>query len=152
MVRTGKRLSVLLGTTLLVAPLIPAGHEPGEPEPTAAEAGAILKAHVLRLIEEVSYASPQVTDPGGRDIPCGDGKVKRTFAATGPDAAEYTKPRTLNLMMLSAAGEFADYDLAGPGGPDFHLVGEDTRTSLHLNSTENGRYSVSGETDCLDRS
>ncbi|MDF5756261.1 hypothetical protein [Spongiactinospora sp. TRM90649] len=150
MPRSNRSLLAWFGAILLLA--VPATTGCGQREPTASEAGATLKSHILRLIDEVSYESPQVTDPGGKDIPCGNGRVKRTFAATGPDSAEQSDPRTLNTMMLSAVKEFADYRLTGPGDPNFDLINKATRTSIHLNSSKNGTYSASGETYCLSPS
>ncbi|WP_146607454.1 hypothetical protein [Spongiactinospora gelatinilytica] len=139
---------------MLVATILAASCGVGntKSQPTAAQAGANLKAHILKLLDKVSARGPRITDPGGKDIPCGAGKVKRTFAATALDNAEQTTPRSLNEMMLGTLSGFADYRLTGPGGPDFNVVSEGTKTSLHLNSSKHGEYSVSGETACLSRS
>ncbi|GIH28290.1 hypothetical protein Aph01nite_66000 [Acrocarpospora phusangensis] len=156
MPRSNRSLLVRLGATLLAAVLVAgvalAVVDRRETEPTAAEAGETLKTHILTLLNEVFAQNIQITDAGGKDIPCPDDRVKRTFAATGLDSAEQTQPRTLNLQMLSALNEFADYEMTGPGDQQFSVVSENTKTSLHLNSSENGRYAVSGETDCLNPS
>ncbi|GAA3443280.1 hypothetical protein [Planomonospora venezuelensis] len=149
MPRSSRRLPVRLGATLLVVALAAVGC--GEKEPTAAEAGATLKNHILKLLDEVSAQNVQVTDPG-KDIPCGDGKAKRTFAATGLDIAGQTKPRMLNIQMLGALSGFADYKMTGPGGEKFSVTSEATKTSLHMDSSADGQYTVRGETECLNRS
>ncbi|WP_147267798.1 hypothetical protein [Spongiactinospora rosea] len=106
----------------------------------------------MRLLDEVSAGRIHITDPGGKDIPCGDGKVKRTFAATAPDNVEQTGPRSLNAMMLGTLSGFTDYYLTGPGDQQFNVVSDETKTSLHLNSSKQGEYSVRGETACLNPS
>ncbi|MBG0820051.1 hypothetical protein HS048_04775 [Planomonospora sp. ID91781] len=150
MPRSHRGLPVRLGATLLASALAVAGC--GEKKPTAAEAGAALKTHIMKLLNEVSAQNVQVIDPGGKDIPCGDGKAKRTFAATGLDIAGQTKPRMLNTQLLGALSGFADYKMTGPGGEKFSVTSEATRTSLHMDSSADGQYMVRGETECLNRS
>ncbi|GAT68998.1 hypothetical protein PS9374_04663 [Planomonospora sphaerica] len=150
MPRSHRGLPVRLGATLLASALAVAGC--GEREPTAAEAGATLEMHILKLLDEVSAQNVQVTDPGGKDIPCGDGKARRTFAATGLDIGGQTNPRMLNTQMLGALSGFADYKMTGPGGEKFSVTSEATKTSLHMNSSTDGQYMVRGETACLSRS
>ncbi|MBG0814242.1 hypothetical protein HS045_08430 [Planomonospora sp. ID82291] len=123
----------------------------GEKEPTAAEAGATLKTHIMKLLDEVSARNIQVTDPGGKDIPCGDGKAKRTFAATAPDSSPERVPDILNNIMISALDRVADYKIAGSSGGSIRMTNEPTKTIMLLESTVNGRYSVRGETQCLNR-
>ncbi|WP_344970302.1 hypothetical protein [Streptosporangium fragile] len=141
-------MSLLLAGTALTAC--------GEEEPTAAEAGETLKAHVLKLLEEVNAQNIQITDPGGKDIPCGDGRAKRTFAATGQDIATERRASGLNEVMVGASKRVADYDLADIGDPNdindaMTLTSTPSRTSLILQSSVDGQYSVRGETDCLNR-
>ncbi|GGK62074.1 hypothetical protein Ppa06_61030 [Planomonospora parontospora subsp. parontospora] len=149
MPRSSRSPAVRLGVTLLMAALAVAGC--GEREPTAAEAGATLKTHILKLLDEVSAQNVQVTDPGGKDIPCGDGKAKRTFAATAPDSYQGSAPYTLNVMMISTLGDIADYKITESTGAIVHMENEPTRTVVILESAK-GRYSARGETQCLSRS
>ncbi|MER7134267.1 hypothetical protein, partial [Streptosporangium saharense] len=58
----------------------------GESGPTAAEAGETLKTHITELMKQRHALDVQITDSGGRDVPCGEGKAKRTFAAIGKDS------------------------------------------------------------------
>lgn len=73
MPRSAPSFPVRLGVTLLATALTLAAC--GEREPTAVEAGATLKAHILKLLKEVNTQNIQITDPGGKDIPCGDGQI-----------------------------------------------------------------------------
>ncbi|GIH93862.1 hypothetical protein ACFFMN_16075 [Planobispora siamensis] len=149
MPRSNRSLPVRLGATLLAAGLAMAGCS--DDEPTAAEAGATLKTHILKLLDEVSAQDVQVTDPGDKDIPCGDDKVKRTFAATAPDASPQSEPYTLNSIMVSVLKDIADYGITESSGKVIRMAHEPSRTVILLESTK-GRYSVRGETQCLNRS
>ncbi|MFF3671228.1 hypothetical protein [Microtetraspora malaysiensis] len=140
----------LIGSLSLLALLVVAC---GEREPTVAEAAATLQTHVLRLLKERGALNVRVTDPGGKDISCGEGKVKRTFAATGEDADPKVDPRSANSALVGALGRVADYEyhLADPMERPYRLVNKITRTVLVLDSVT-GRYVVRGETECLSLS
>ncbi|RBQ21235.1 hypothetical protein DP939_00435 [Spongiactinospora rosea] len=125
---------------------------PQERQPTAAEAGATLKKHVMRLLAEVSNEPFHITDPSGKDILCGGGEVRRTFAASAVDHSGQRDARTLNIQMVAAVNEFADYHFTNSEGPDFNMSSDSTKTSLHLNSVGERRYSVRGKTFCLSPS
>ncbi|MDP9841550.1 hypothetical protein [Streptosporangium lutulentum] len=149
-----RRFPIRLGMALLLTALTLAAC--GEKEPTAAEAGATLKAHILKLLEEVNAQNIKIIDPGGKDVPCGEGKAKRTFAATGQDSAPERKASGLNDIMISASKRVADYDLVSIGNPDdindpMTMADTLSRTSLVLQSSFDGQYAVRGETECLSR-
>ncbi|GAA0967788.1 hypothetical protein GCM10009555_012190 [Acrocarpospora macrocephala] len=155
MPRSSRTLPLRLGATILAAVLvavIAVAAIGNEKEPTAAEAGETLKAHVLKLFDELRARNIQVIDPGGKDIPCGDGKAKRTFAATGLDISPEQTPYILNMTMIGAMGRVADYHIADSSGATVRMVNEPTKTVILLNSTRNGQYSAQGETQCLSRS
>ncbi|MER6172554.1 hypothetical protein [Streptosporangium sp. NPDC001681] len=154
MPRSARSFPVRLGAMFLLATLSLTAC--GEKQPTAAEAGETLKAHILKLLEEVNAKNIQITDPGGKDISCGEGRAKRTFAATGQDIAPERQANGLNEMMVSASKRVANYELVSIGDPDdindpMTVVDESSRTSLILQSSTNGRYAVRGETKCLSR-
>jgi hypothetical protein len=119
--------------------------------PTAAQAGQTLKKHVLQLLKERNAQNVSITDPGGKNIPCGDGKAKQTFAATGEDLASRTTPENIRAALLGAVERVATYEVvdAGALSNPVHVVNESTRTELVLDAAGNGIYSVSGETTCL---
>ncbi|GAA3798460.1 hypothetical protein GCM10022226_17260 [Sphaerisporangium flaviroseum] len=119
--------------------------------PTATQAGQTLKKHILQLLKERNAENVVVTDPGGKDIPCGDGKAKQTFAATGDDLPE-RKPDVLVDSLWGALGRVAPYEFvsAGDPGAPVRLQSKMTRTVLVLSSPRSGKYLVTGETFCLD--
>ncbi|MEV7966846.1 hypothetical protein AB0O34_12810 [Sphaerisporangium sp. NPDC088356] len=119
--------------------------------PTAAQAGQTLKIHILQLLKERSAADVKVTDAGGNDIPCGEGKAKRTFAATGRDSAGSSDPEALNTLLVGALSRVAKYEVVSAGAPGapIRVVNSTTRTALVFNSPGNSLYVVTGQTECL---
>ncbi|WP_169949504.1 hypothetical protein [Microbispora sp. H11081] len=119
--------------------------------PTAAQAGQTLKKHVLQLLKERNAQNVSITDPGGRNIPCGDGKAKQTFAAVGEDNWPGTEPAALNDMLVGALKRVGDYEISETSGAQSPVVviNRSTHTILRLSSSEKGLYQVQGETQCL---
>ncbi|XVQ83347.1 hypothetical protein ACQP2K_31590 [Microbispora siamensis] len=120
-----------------------------EDSPTAAQAGQTLKKHILQLLKERNAQNITITDPGGKNIPCGAGKAKQTFAATGTDLWPGTEPAALNDMLLGALKRVGDYQIVVEAESPVRVTSRSTRTILRLNSREKGRYLVQGETECL---
>ncbi|MGV9775475.1 hypothetical protein [Streptosporangium sp. NPDC003464] len=152
MPRSARSFPVRLGVTLLATALALAAC--GESEPTAAGAGATLKTHILKLLKEVNAQNIQITDPGGKDIPCGDGRFKRTFAATGQGRPPYSQPIHMKDEMRGALSRVAHY--TGLGAPNLSepakIADRSARTLLVLDASATGEYLVSGETECLNQS
>lgn len=118
--------------------------------PTVTQAGQILQNHVLQLLKERNARNVSITDPGGKDISCAEGKVKRTFAATGEDLPE-RKPDVLIDALVGAVGRVSSYEIvssSSPGKP-VRVQDEESRTVLLLSSPRDGLYAISGETPCL---
>lgn len=120
-------------------------------EPTATQAGQILKFHILKLLKERTAADVKITDAGGVNKPCGDGKAKQTFAATGRDSGGSDDPEALNALLVGALGRVAEYQIISadiPGAP-IRAVSRSANTVLTFNSPGRAIYSVAGETECL---
>ncbi|MGI5156161.1 hypothetical protein [Microbispora sp. CA-102843] len=124
-----------------------------ENSPTAAQAGQTLKKHILQLLEERNAQNVTITDPGGKNIPCGDGKAKQTFAATGQDLPQ-RGPAALVDSLVGALKRVAPYDITAVGDPGepVRVRNNAAHTLLTLASPRNGQYLVSGETECLGMS
>jgi hypothetical protein len=121
-----------------------------EKEPTAAEAGETLKLHITELMKQRHALEVKITDPGGRDIPCGEGKAKRTFAATGRDPALQREPDGLNTLLLGSLSRVAPYEIVEDrGDAPIKLANDEYKTVIILESPVNGQYGVRGETECL---
>lgn len=122
----------------------------GNSGPTAAEAGETLKTHITELVEKGGVLEVKVTDPGGRDIPCGEGKAKRTFAVTGKDVAPQREPNGLNIYLLGALSSVAPYRIVeDPVNAPIRLANDEYKTVIILGAPANGQYGVRGETECL---
>lgn len=122
----------------------------GDSGPTAAEAGEALKVHITELMKERHALDVRITDSGGRDVPCGEDRAKRTFAATGRDAAPQTKGDMLNDLLLGALSRVAPYRIVEDrGNAPIRLANDEHKTVIILESPGNGQYGARGETECL---
>ncbi|MBB2911272.1 hypothetical protein FHS43_002537 [Streptosporangium becharense] len=118
--------------------------------PTAAEAGETLKTHITELMKEGHVLDVRITDSGGRDIPCGEGKAKRTFAAAGRDSAERSDPDGLNTYLIGVLSSVAPYRIVEDrGNAPIRLANGEYKTVIILESPAEGQYAVRGETECL---
>ncbi|MFD0883092.1 hypothetical protein ACFQ08_00730 [Streptosporangium algeriense] len=125
----------------------------GESGPTTAQAGETLKTHITELMRQRHALDVQVTDPGERDIPCGEGKAKRTFAATAKDGDTKRGADSLNTLLLGTLSAVADYRIVEDrGDAPLKLASEKYKTRMTLESPGNGQYAVTGETECLPTS
>ncbi|MFF0308161.1 hypothetical protein ACFYSC_12070 [Streptosporangium sp. NPDC004379] len=125
----------------------------GESGPTAAEAGETLKNHITELMKERHALDVKITDSGGRDIPCGEEKAKRTFAAIGRDPVERTGSDMLNDLLLGALSRVASYRIVEDhGDAPIRLANDKYKTMIILESPGSGQYGVRGETECLPTS
>ncbi|WP_440065513.1 hypothetical protein [Streptosporangium sp. OZ121] len=122
----------------------------GDSGPTAAEAGETLKSHITELMKERHASDVRITDSGGRDIPCGEDKAKRTFAAIGKDPGTQRAGDSLNDLLLGALSRVAFYRIAEDrGNAPIRLANDEYKTVIILESPGNGQYGVRGETECL---
>ncbi|WP_329428909.1 hypothetical protein OG339_06780 [Streptosporangium sp. NBC_01495] len=125
----------------------------GDSGPTAAEAGETLKSHITELMKESHVLDVRITDSGGRDIPCGEGRAKRTFAAAARDSAPNSNPDGLNTFMVGALSLVAPYQIVEDrGNAPIRLANDEYKTVIILESPANGQYAVRGETECLPAS
>jgi hypothetical protein len=143
--------------TLLTAPLaLVACGASQEKTPTVAEAGATLRSHILQLLAEVNAKNITVTDPGRQDIPCEDGKAKRTFAASGEDFVRNSEAGGLNSQMIGALDRIASYEITdvnnlGKYDEPVEMANKSAKTVLRLQSSKPGVFVVHGRTECLSQ-
>ncbi|MGW4420875.1 hypothetical protein [Streptosporangium sp. NPDC004631] len=125
----------------------------GDGGPTVAQAGETLKAHITELMKKRYALDIRITDAGGRDLPCGEGRAKRTFAATGRDPASQSEPDSLNTLLLGTLSGVAPYRIVEDrGNAPIRLANDESKTKITLESPANGQYAVRGETECLPTS
>lgn len=117
--------------------------------PTAAEAGATLKDHITRTLDGAQAKDVKVTDPGGKDVPCGEGKVKRTYAATARDPFASRDLNLTLLAMVGALGLVAKYELTESNSNNTEAVNKDLHLRIVLTVPAKGEMVARGETECL---
>ncbi|WP_155357013.1 hypothetical protein [Acrocarpospora macrocephala] len=124
------------------------------PEPTAAEAGEVLKSHIDQTLKHAFAENIKITDPGGKDIPCGNGKYRRTYAAEADAGAGSGDSEIITVALIGALRSVADYDLVGPLSQltQEEAVSAKYHTRLVLSSPAKGRMVARGETECLSLS
>ncbi|WP_405084971.1 hypothetical protein [Microbispora sp. NBC_01389] len=122
-----------------------------DPEPTAAEAGQILKRHIDQTVQHAFGTDVEVTDPGGRDIPCGNDKYKRSYAVKARARVGSGDPEGITLALVGTLDAIADYRLVKAGmTPTYQqAVSDQYHTRIELSAPGKGRFEVRGETDCL---
>ncbi|MFC0863489.1 hypothetical protein ACFHYQ_14405 [Sphaerimonospora cavernae] len=119
--------------------------------PTAAKAGQAIKKHILQLLKERNAQNVTITDPGGKNIPCGDDKAKQTFAARATDADPQAQPQIIKDTLVAALRRVAPYEIISDkfDARPIELRNAEEATVLFLGSPGEGRIDVRGETRCL---
>lgn len=132
--------------------------------PTSAEAGAQLSKDVRPLLSRVEKrydpAGPfAVTEDAGKDVPCGDGKAKRTFAANTRVLQVADLDNTLDRATdLVVAALTPTYQIAQRSDVDelssrrivMHDETNDLRVTLVLTPTgKEIDFAFTGETGCV---
>ncbi|GII62538.1 hypothetical protein Skr01_26230 [Sphaerisporangium krabiense] len=119
--------------------------------PTVAQAGQTLKSHILQLLKESNAQNVTIADPGGKNIPCEEGKAKQTFAAIAVDSESLSKPQIVKDGLISALSRVAPYKIVSDGFDDkpIQLENAATGTILYIGSSGHGEIDVRGQTQCL---
>ncbi|WP_327045486.1 hypothetical protein OG320_27945 [Microbispora sp. NBC_01189] len=122
-----------------------------KPEPTAAEAGQILKRHIDQTVQHAFGTDIEVTDPGGRDIPCGNDKYKQSYAVEARARVGSGDSEGITLALVGTLDSIAEYKLVKTGmTPTYQqAVSDQYHTRIELSSPSKGRIEVRGETECL---
>ncbi|MEZ0075351.1 hypothetical protein [Planotetraspora sp. GP83] len=124
---------------------------PTSKEPTAAQVEPILKSHIDQTMKYAFATDITVTDPGGKDIPCGDGRSKRTYAVKAKAGVGSGNSEMVTLTLIGGLHQVAKYKLPSYAKSltEQEAVGEQYRTRILLSSPTKGEMVVRGETDCL---
>ncbi len=120
-------------------------------QPTAAQAGEVLKRHIDQTLKNALAEDIKITDPGGKDIPCGNGKYKHTYAVEARAGVGSGDSEIITVALVGALSHVADYDLVGPSGrlTEEEAVSAEYYTRLNLSSPAKGKMVARGETECL---
>jgi hypothetical protein len=145
---------LMVGLVLVGGPSVAACGGERDEGPTVVQAEQALKSHVDQLLKATIVRDVQVTDPGGKNMPCVKNKVKRTYAVNADKRdAPALDQVGLTGRMLGLLKGIAEYDLtyAKGGDPTMKLHSPEARTNLILKSPSKGKIRIEGVTDCLDR-
>jgi hypothetical protein len=135
----------------LVLPAL-AGCSGGESaEPTVAQAEDTLKTHITQMLETLHASDIKITDPGGEDVACGEGRVKRTYRATAVEELGSGEPDIILLAMIGALDRIAEYDAVGntTDKSKREMKNDDHHTRITLESPGERQIVIAGETYCL---
>ncbi|MFF5107789.1 hypothetical protein [Streptosporangium sp. NPDC000509] len=142
--RVGSAVIAILGVFALGA----CSSDP--PGPTAAQAEATLKADIDWLVKSTHAKDVKVTDEGGRDIPCGEGKAKRTYGVAGVDTSSVDEPVIIFNMLTGGLGR-RGYKVVSVDWekPSNESVKDRSRVRITVDSLRKKHFELFGETQCL---
>jgi len=120
------------------------------PGPTAAQAEATLKADIDWLVKSTHAKDVTVTDGGGEDIPCGEGKAKRTYGVAGVDTSSVDEPVIIFNMLTGGLGK-RGYKVVSVDWekPSNESIKNESRIRITVDSSRKKHFELSGETQCL---
>lgn len=143
---TGARLCLAAMTAFTLVAGCGGGGDPG---PSAAQAGETLKTHITQLMTKADLRDFDVTDPGGKDVPCGDEGTKRTYGVKS------TFRMDTEVLIAELVGTLKDVwgykvdHVVVPYQGKTVLKLASARTTVTLDLPETDVLTVTGETDCV---
>ena len=146
------RLRSIISISLLAGLSLSACTQPDTPKlPTAAQVEPTLKSHINQTLRNAFAADMEVTDPGGEDIPCGNGRAKRAYVVKAKAGIGSGNPEMVVLALISGLHRVAKYQLPSYAVSltEQEAVSAQYRTRLVLSSPKKGEMMVRGETECL---
>ena len=104
---------------------------------------------------------PTITEDASKDVPCGDGKVKRVFAGSFPFDSSASLDTTFDLAFISLRGRIESKRYSLVAQPDTEVVTrreavftgkDDNKVTLTFVFTGGATpiFALRGETACLD--
>ncbi|WP_090759626.1 hypothetical protein [Nonomuraea maritima] len=144
---TSVRLGALAVSALvLVTACTGSGTDTG---PTAAQAGKTLEAHITQLMSRSGLRDVEVTDPGGKDLPCADGGTKRTYGARSTfEGGGEGLVLEMTGRLTSTWGYKVDMAAATTARKTVFKL-PPSRTTITVDVPSEYEVTVVGETDCV---
>ncbi|MFI7642792.1 hypothetical protein [Nonomuraea sp. NPDC049400] len=140
---------VRLGVLAMAALALATSCSTPDTGPTAAQAGETLKAHITQLMRETGLRNVEVTDPGGKDVSCGEGRTKRTYGAKSTfDGNGEVLINQLTGTLTGTWGYKVDRVFI-PDSAKTILKLAPSRTVVTLDLPTEHEVAVVGETDCV---
>ncbi|WP_157594288.1 hypothetical protein [Streptosporangium amethystogenes] len=123
------------------------------PGPTVAQAEVTLKADIDWLMKLIHAKDVKVTNEGGRNIPCGEGKSRRTYGVIGVSTYSLDDPvSTLNMLAGGLIKRGYKVVSADPATPRDELVKTESYVRVVTTSPKDKNFALAGETECLKNS
>ncbi|MEU8276108.1 hypothetical protein ACFYOK_22515 [Microbispora bryophytorum] len=144
------RLRGIISISLLTGLALSACTDPAPELPTAAQVEPTLKRHIDQTVKNAVSRDVKVVDPGGKDVPCGNGKYKRTYAVEAKSLWN-SDSDILTTALIGALDYVAEYKLTGADEDPTRqeAVSAEYHTKIILSSPSKGQMVVQGETECL---
>jgi hypothetical protein len=132
--------------------------------PRADQAGRNLAVQVYKILLAATVIDTKITDPlDDNYVPCGDDKVKVTYAVNGTatsfatiephvtrtETKKVATPRQIIDDLVSYMPQVGTFSVTRSGDATAQLVSRDTFTRLTLHSPGPNKLAVTGETSCL---
>ncbi|MBG0817427.1 hypothetical protein [Planomonospora sp. ID82291] len=115
------------------------------------QAAVKLKADIERMAQHVRAENFKLNDTNGKSLPCGEGKAKRVYEASGTmglKSSDVTASLGVLTYKLDDYGyESKQSDLSIPK-EDFE--NQTAHTKITATTSPESRFKILGETDCLD--
>ncbi|MFF3436811.1 hypothetical protein [Streptosporangium sp. NPDC002721] len=109
-----------------------------------------MRADVDWLMKLLHAKDVKVTDGGGKDIPCEEGKAKRTYAVTGVNTTGIDgSVNTLNMLAGGLGRRGYKVSSVDWSTPRDELVKKDAHIKITATSSREKDFMLSGETECL---
>lgn len=144
------RLRGIISISLLAGLALSACTEPAPKLPTAAQVEPTLRSHIDHTVKNAFGADIKVTDPGGVDVPCANGRTKRTYGVSAVARVGSGDPEIITLALIGSLHGVAKYKLVSAPNPTTReAVGAQYHTRITLSSPSKGRMLMRGETECL---
>ncbi|NRQ36034.1 hypothetical protein HII36_29995 [Nonomuraea sp. NN258] len=136
-------------TLAVLAVLAAASCSAPDPGPTAAQAGQTLKSHIGQLMRLPRLHDVAVTDPGGADVACGAGGVKRTYAAGARFDGDPELLVDLLTGRMTGTWGYRVERVFIPDSVKTVLRLAPARVTVTLDVPADDRATITGETDCV---
>jgi hypothetical protein len=158
------RLVVLAGASAIGSIMLVGCGDDGPVVPRADQAGHTLKVQVYKMFIATTMIDVKVTDPAfDKYVPCGDDKVKLTYAVTGKpttfaaagsfvtrtETKEKAAPRAIIDDLLKYMPQVGTFAVTRSDDATARLVSSTTYTRMTVHSSGPNQLTIAGETDCL---
>jgi hypothetical protein len=145
--------SLFVALTLALAAVAGCSSDQRRAEPTVTEAAAQLRQAAQRLYSErLGGGAPKVSSDATHDLPCGDGRARRAYAATirSPGFSERASAFNFSIALVDEIGSGWARESTAGSSDTVRAVGAGGHARLSVRTSPDGTsYAITGQTDCL---